>query len=236
MSISIDHVAVLVPARDEESLLPRCLRSIQFARQGLQAHVSSDVIVVSDRSLDRTRAIGTKLLGSSGVAVALEAGCVGVARAVAATLAVTRFQGIPACKFWLANTDADCEVPPTWLRDQLELASRGVQGVTGVIDVDDFREHQAHVPQRFRSTYRVHADGTHPHVHGANLGVRLDAYLRAGGWGPLRHSEDHDLWTRLRESAASLVSDASLVVVTSGRRVGRAPSGFAAALAAHNME
>ncbi len=236
MIASIDHVAVLVPARDEERLLPRCLRSIQIARQGLPAHVSSDVIVISDRSLDRTCAIATELLGSSGVAVALEAGCVGVARAVAASLAITRFQGSQACRCWLANTDADCEVPPTWLREQLELASHGVQGVTGVIEVDDFREHQPHVPQRFRSTYPIHADGTHPHVHGANLGVRLDAYTRAGGWGPLRHSEDHDLWRRLRESGASLVSDASLVVVTSGRRVGRAPSGFAAALAAHNTE
>ncbi len=233
---SIDHVAVLVPARDEERLLPRCLRSVQIARKGLPPHITSDVIVVSDRSLDRTRAIATTLLGSTGVAVALEAGCVGVARAVAATLAVRRFQGIQASRYWLANTDADCEVPPTWLGDQLELASHGVQGVTGVIEVDDFYEHQPHVPQRFRSSYQVHADGTHPHVHGANLGVRLDAYTLAGGWGPLTHSEDHDLWKRLRGSGASLVSDASLVVVTSGRRVGRAPSGFAAALAAHNTE
>jgi hypothetical protein len=229
----LQHVAVLVPARDEESLLPRCLRSLQRARAELPAHMTSDVVVVSDGSVDRTYAIAAEILGDSGLVVAIAAGRVGVARSVAGTLAASRFEG-PASHCWLANTDADGEVPSTWLRDQVDLASRGVHGVTGVIDVDDFGEHEPHVPRRFRATYTINADGTHPHVHGANLGVRLDAYLRAGGWAPLAHSEDHDLWRRLRERGAALVADASLIVRTSGRRVGRAPCGFADALAAHN--
>ena len=49
----------------------------------------------------------------------------------------------------------------------------------------------------FRETYEIRPDGSHPHVHGANLGVRADAYLRAGGWADLRTAEDHDLWRRL---------------------------------------
>ena len=235
MKRSVDHIAVLVPARDEEALLPRCLRSIEIARRALPAGVTSDVIVVSDRSLDRTCAIAKELLGASGLATQIEAGRVGVARAVAAALAATRFEGAPL-RCWLANTDADCEVPHTWLVDQLELAGRGVEGVTGVVDVDDFAEHGPLVPARFRSSYLVHADGTHPHVHGANFGVTLDAYTRAGGWAALAHAEDHDLWRRLRDVGAALVADATLVVKTSGRRVGRAPCGFAAALAAHNAE
>ena len=46
---------------------------------------------------------------------------------------------------------------------------------------------------RFRMTYQINTDGTHPHVHGANLGMRADAYLAAGGWNPLPTAEDHDL-------------------------------------------
>ena len=71
-------------------------------------------------------------------------------------------------------------------------------------------------------------------MHGANFGVRADAYLRAGGWGALETAEDHDLWGRLRDIGAIRLSSAALTVATSGRRVGRAPLGFAQALAAHN--
>jgi hypothetical protein len=90
------------------------------------------------------------------------------------------------------------------------------------------------VEERFRKSYRIEADGTHPHVHGANIGVRADAYLRAGGWMNLATAEDHDLWHRLQHQGERRLSDARLWVMTSGRRLGRAPMGFAAALAAHN--
>jgi hypothetical protein len=64
--------------------------------------------------------------------------------------------------------------------------------------------------------------------------VRADRYVDVGGWADLKTAEDHDLWGRLRRTGALLLSSSSLQVITSGRRVGRAPSGFAGALAAHN--
>ena len=168
-----------------------------------------------------------------GAVVEVHAGNVGVARAVAAQTALRRFRG-DAAHCWLANTDADCEVPATWLLDQLALAQHGYAAVAGIIDVDCFAEHLPMVESRFRMTYQVNTDGTHPHVHGANLGMRADAYLAAGGWNPLTTAEDHDLWRRLRACAVPHLSDARLQVLTSGRRAGRAPLGFAGALAAHN--
>ena len=54
------HLAVLIPARDEEKLLPRCLRSVRTARQHLPAAVTSDVIVVSDSSTDKTGKVATE--------------------------------------------------------------------------------------------------------------------------------------------------------------------------------
>ena len=158
---------------------------------------------------------------------------VGSARALAAQVALQRFQGQPQ-HCWFANTDADCEVPTTWLWDHLAIALRGVHAVAGIVDVLDFSEHLPHVAQRFRETYCIQDDGTHPHVHGANLGVRADAYVSAGGWAELATAEDHDLWGRLHAGGYARVSDAALKVVTSGRRTGRAPLGFADALAAHN--
>lgn len=103
-----------------------------------------------------------------------------------------------------------------------------MEAIAGTIDVDSFEEHDACVPRRFRSTYLLHSDGTHGHVHGANLGVRADAYLRCGGWAALRTAEDHDLWARLRANGARILPPTHVKVVTSGRRVGRAPMGFEA--------
>lgn len=227
------HIAVLIPARDEEDLLPRCLHSVLAARSRLPAAITTDIIVVADNCRDATAQIARSTLHAAGTVVCAAAGRVGLARGMAAQAALARFQG-DVSRCWLANTDADCEVPPTWLLDQLSLAQQGYAAVAGIVDVDGFTDHLPVVESRFRSTYKIHADGTHPHVHGANLGVRADAYLLAGGWNPLETAEDHDLWRRLRANAGPHLSDARLQVLTSGRRVGRAPLGFAGALARHN--
>jgi glycosyltransferase involved in cell wall biosynthesis len=227
------HISVLIPARNEEELLPRCLCSIQQARQKLPVTVTSDVIVVSDCSQDRTRIVAEGILKDSGLVLETNCGIVGSARAIAADAAVERNCG-PLNRCWLANTDADCEVPVDWLVNHLDFAERGFKAVAGIIDVDSFVEHRHWVKERFRLIYLIRTDGSHPHVHGANLGVRADAYLAVGGWSQLASAEDHDLWNRLHHEGHMRVSDATLKVITSGRRVGRAPSGFAEALAAHN--
>jgi len=233
MKQRIRHIAVLVPARDEEQLLPRCIASVVRASHALPHEITCDVIVTVDSSTDRTLELAQSMLGHYGAVLATDAGSVGVARALAAQTALSRYAGAPrTC--WLANTDADCEVPVNWLLDQLQLAESGAQAIAGVIDVDDFSDHHHTVAQRFRETYLIHPNGTHPHVHGANIGMRADVYLRAGGWSPLETAEDHDLWNRLSLFACQRHSVARLRVLTSGRRLGRAPQGFAAALAAHN--
>lgn len=228
------HIAILIPARNEEVLLTRCLRSIERARATLPARVSSDIVLVADRCTDNTLSVARRLLPSRGVAVASSDGIVGRARALAADIALSRYIG-PLSRCWLANTDADCELPFRWLADQIELAEQGVEAVAGTVSVDSFEEHPAHVAARFRETYLIHPDGTHPHVHGANFGVRADAYRMAGGWCGLSTAEDHDLWRRLKSQGSNCRSESALEIVTSGRIVGRAPCGFAGALAAHDI-
>ena len=63
------------------------------------------------------------------------------------------------------------------------------------------------------------------HVHGANLGVRADAYLRAGGFPDRPAHEDVDLVAALVASGARVVATDACDVLTSGRLVGRAPGG-----------
>src|SRR5580704_9866627 len=227
------EIAVLIPARNEEVLLAHCLDSVMRAANVLPATIAATVVLVSDSSTDRTAEIAHSLLGACGSILHTRAGTVGTARALGAAHAIGT-AGAPLSRVWLANTDADCIVPPNWLSEQLELASSGIEAVAGIVAVDSFDEHGPEVAARFRASYSIHADGTHPHVHGANLGVRADRYVEVGGWANLKTAEDHDLWARLRETGVRMLSSAQLQVITSGRRVGRAPSGFAGALAAHN--
>ena len=85
-------------------------------------------------------------------------------------------------------------------------------------------------PGRTRSPF----DGSHHHVHGANLGFRGDVYLASGGWNALATAEDHDLWNRVRECGRTLTTSTTCVT-TSHRIVGRAPHGFAADMAHLDM-
>lgn len=234
MKDQIWHMAVLIPASNEEDLVARCLESVKKARRAVLAQSSVDIILVVDRSTDRTREIGNVLLEGVGQVVETHAGIVGAARAIAALTALQRHRS--AREFvWLCNTDADSFVPRNWLRNHLALAQKGFHAVAGTVRVDSFHEHPPFVEQRFRETYLIAPDGSHTHVHGANFGVRADFYLRAGGWKSLCTAEDHELWRSLETAGARRASVSHIEVATSGRKIGRAPHGFAAALAAHDL-
>ena len=101
------HIAIVIPARDEEELLPRCLRSVQNARRMLPPYLTTDLIVVADQSTDGTFDIARELIQNNGTVVETEVGCVGAARALGARGAMERYHGAPN-RCWLANTDARC--------------------------------------------------------------------------------------------------------------------------------
>ena len=224
------HVCVLVPAKNEEELLPRCLKSILLACRQVQPYSTTDIVLCVDSSTDKTYTIGTQLLKNNGCVIEIAKECVGSARKQAALIALQRYKG-PLQSCWLSNTDADCEVPLNWLSNQLAWASKGVHGVSGTVRVDNYDEHEAGVAEIFLNNYTINPDGTHPHIHGANLGIRADVYQKIGGWFELETAEDHDLWNRLLLLNFKKISDANLYVCTSGRKIGRAPHGFANYLA-----
>jgi hypothetical protein len=132
---------------------------------------------------------------------------------------------------WLATTDADTVVPPGWLRRQLGYAGQGWDVVLGTVTVTDWAGHPPHTPAVFEARYAFGA-GPHPHVHGANLGIRASAYLAAGGFRPLRTAEDHALLAAASEAGCQVLQAADITVETSARRQARAPRGFSHALRA----
>ncbi len=233
MTTSVEwSLAVVVPARDEEMTVGPCLDALRDAVAAVRREVAAvDVVLVADSCRDATVRVATRALAGWGRVVETEAGCAGGARAAGIESVLTRHDG-RRDRLWIANTDADTLVPVGWLHQQLELARGGSVGVAGVVAVDSFDEHPAHVRPRWIAGYAGPADMPHPHVHGANLGVRADAYVEVGGFDRGPAGEDQRLWATLRAGGHSTESPRSLLVVTSGRARARAIGGFADTLTA----
>ena len=127
-------------------------------------------------------------------------------------------------QIWIACTDADSAVPVEWLRLQLHHARSGVELALGTVAPDP-QELAAGILAAWRLRHLV-IDG-HPHVHGANLGIRADTYRAAGGFQDVAAHEDVLLGIAVRATGARVISTAAGPVLTSGRTQGRAPLGMA---------
>ncbi|GAA2236283.1 glycosyltransferase [Herbiconiux moechotypicola] len=253
----IERIDVVVPARDEEDLLAGCIDALVAARDELlSAHpsVGCRVLVVldgcSDGSADIARAASARDAGIEWIEVPF--GNVGMARgagverlldpgdppspspgrATGATIG-----GVRHDRHWLCTTDADSRVPRDWLLTHLAAARSGAWLALG--RVHPAADESSPGSGTHEAWHRAHADPHARHVFGANLGVRADAYLSAGGFPRLRTSEDVGLYRAvlalgdlLPDAAGHIVDLQSGVVETSARRVGRAPDGFAAYLRA----
>jgi glycosyltransferase involved in cell wall biosynthesis len=224
---------VVVPAHDEVELISRCLESVRGAVQRAAAHGHlAHVVVVADACTDGTAHLARCLLGGWGEVLEVSEQNVGRARAQGVRRGMERLGGQPGSQVWIANTDADTAVPECWLTRQLTWASMGFVAVAGTVRVDSFAAHSPGLQERFENSYASAISAGQPHIHGANLGIRADAYVAIAGWPPVVLAEDHGLWNRLRAAGLQARSDPELVVVTSGRSVGRAPGGFADTLSA----
>ena len=216
----IEAVGVVVPAHNEETLLPACLTALR--RTARQVSVPVHLLVAADSCTDRTVAVAR---ACGALVIRLRARSVGAARAAGMAELLRWMAGTDPAAVWLATTDADTVVPPHWLRRQVAHADRGWDVVLGTVTVADWSEHPPHVPIAFAARYE-YGDRPHPHVHGANIGIRASAYRAAGGFQPLRTAEDHALLAAVAEVGCSILRADDVLVETSGRRQARAPHGF----------
>lgn len=225
----IGAVGVGIPARDEEATIEACLTAIAVAARRVAVPVV--VVVVADGCEDDTAARAGAALGPSGTVVVTGPHGVGRARAQAldAALAAT---ALPAEEVWLATTDADTVVSPTWLATQLRWAAQGYDGVAGLVGVD-WSGSDPELPGRYVASLTRGGTGPgHGHVHGANLGVRASWWRTVGGCGDGVCAEDHELWSRLARAGARTIGVDDLTVTTSARLRSRVDGGFATYLAA----
>jgi glycosyltransferase involved in cell wall biosynthesis len=227
----IRSVGVVVPAHNEQDRLPSCLASLRRAARAVRG-VPVHLVVVADASRDRTDHIARR---GGATVITTDARSVGAARAAGVREVLRRVAHLDAADVWLATTDADTLVPPCWLRDQARYANRGWDAVAGTILVADWSGHQPGTRALFHRRYGGGA-GPHGHVHGANLGFRASAYLRAGGFPAVPTGEDRALVAALAATGSRVLRTRALTVLTSARRDARAPHGFGDYLAGLDAE
>jgi glycosyltransferase involved in cell wall biosynthesis len=209
-------IGVVIPAHDEGEHIGATLHAVMQA--AVHPELGGEavlVVVVLDSCVDETGPIAA---GWGALTLPVAARNVGVARAAGANLM------LDAGARWLAFTDADTRVSADWLVKQL---AQDADVVCGSIGVEDWSPHGLRggfLREHFARTY-TDADG-HRHVHGANLGVSAEAYLRAGGFQALACSEDVALVEALKASGARIAWSAAPRVTTSARTNARARGGF----------
>lgn len=221
-------IAVVIPAHDEETLLPGALRAVAVAaRHPAVRGIEIRTVVAADSCTDATAAVA---LRAGAAVVAGTWHNAGLARAAGVAWALGREPG-DAATLWIASTDADSRVPPGWLAHQSAQAERGWEAVVGTVAVRRWPGHLGTLAALHRERYEASrpAPGqwwAHPHVHGANLGVAADAYRSVGGFPPVPLGEDQGLVDALDAAGHRVLRTAECPVTTSSRLHARASGGF----------
>jgi len=218
----VDHVVVAIPARDEEALLPACLRTVTTAAHVLlraRPGIRLSVAVALDGCTDGSAAI---VDGYDAVAVTLPGTGVGAARDAAVERGLSALDHPVEQSTWVACTDADTMVASHWLLRHVVWAERGADLVVGTAEPVGVARGDALAAWHARHQL---VEG-HAHVHGANLGVRADRWRQVGRFGHRTVGEDVDLVERVRARTDRWVATDTTRVLTSGRAHSRVQDGF----------
>lgn len=223
----IRTIGVVVPACNEAQSIGACLSALAEARGRLassSARVHVRTVVVLDRCIDATADIAATHPHVE--CVVCDAGQVGAARN-AGVRHLLDGASTDQSQTWIANTDADSVVPRDWLVEMREFAERGADLVLGTVLPQPGLP--APIGDAWHARHELRED--HPHVHGANFGIRADVYTRLGGWPDVRSGEDVLLAQRaLATGQLRIARPSTIAVLTSTRLRGRAPRGFSSYL------
>lgn len=237
----IDRVAVVIPVHNEEEYLGRALAGVEAAVVSLQLvrpGIDVGVLVVLDTCTDGSATITSTFIARNSCFSALTVSYRSVGRSRRAgnwqVLGAAADQNPDAAAgLWLANTDADSVVPDNWLVGQLGMAAAGADAVLGSVELDP----AGMTPELHSRWQAIHSfEEDHPHVFGANFGIRGSAYLVAGGFPRHPSHEDRVLAGRLRAKGFDVRATDTIRVRTSGRTNARAPQGFGAYLRILGMD
>ena len=228
-------VGVVVPVHNEQELLGSALVALEGSLALLtDSRLVCGVAIVLDSCDDASyhvaeewrRDMRRRWPVMSILVIECQSRNVGIARALGCAALLKHWTSIDATQIWLATTDADSQVPATWLSTQVRAHEAGADLWTGRVTVNDWNTYDPQTRKRWIMTYEAEE---YP-IHGTSMGFNALRYLEAGGFPHLSTGEDREMCVLLAECGARSVHDASIRVLTSARRSARAPLGFSHAL------
>lgn len=228
---------VVVPARNEEALIGSCVRALGRQRGIAPAHWQ--MLLVLDSCTDATQKVAVEAAAGLGIdleTIVVDGLGAGGARAAGMNLACARFERWGRPDGLIATTDADSQVAPDWLAQQLEASAAGAAAIGGRISLEasssrllgaeTLRRRDADHATRLTS---LMTDGPtqHPFFGGASIALTARTYREIGGMEPLADLEDEALAHRLRCNGVEIHRLDAVRVSTSARTQGRAGHGLA---------
>lgn len=209
------RISFVVPAYNEEVLLPDCLQAIraEIARTGCDA----EIVVVDNASTDRTAAVAAAVPG------------VLVVHEPVKGLVAARRAGFEASRgVLIANIDADTMIPPGWLDRVFEGFARDPK-LVALSGPHDYFDVPPHIRAFSRAFYMVgfltyafnkRVLGVGSMVQGGNFVVLRDALAKAGGFSDTFqfYGEDTDIARRMNR-VGNVDFTWKLMAKSSGRRL-----------------
>lgn len=246
------RAVVAIPVCDEADRIGACLLALA-GQSGPEAGRFAVVVFVNnsqDTTLDVINALEPSLPYRVRVLVDAEIRPpnAGWARRVAMEAGAAWLAETPnlrRSRLVLLTTDADTIVPVDWVSRNLDMIDAGYGAVAGAIALDPCEADN--LPASLRARGRLEGryeallmeltSRLSPVTHdpwprhwttsGASLAVELQAYREAGGMPELARGEDRAFVAALVAAGARVRHEPAIMVVTSGRLIGRAIGGAA---------
>ena len=254
---------VAIPVKDEEERLPVCLRALAQQRDRGGQPIPPGlvrIVVFANNCTDQSASFARKLgeswsLDIRVVEASLLPGAAhaGNARRAAMDIAEAWLEERDEASGIILTTDADSQVAPNWIAENLSAFEAGAEAVLGRIDLNGegkFLPEALHRRGALEDAYErlltelswlldpLEHDPwpNHATISGASLGVTRAAYCRVGRLPRVPLGEDKALIALLSRHDARIRHCPSVHVVTSGRTDGRAPGGVAETLRIRSRE
>lgn len=178
----MDSVSVIIAARNEEAEIRACVESVLN-----QTYSSYEVIVVDDRSEDRTAEIVREIHDPRLKVVTIRDVPPGVSGKKFALQEAVR----QAAGEILLFTDADCRVPPTWVETMAAYFDERIGFVIGFSEIRASTWFEKFQRADFLTLMMAACGsanwGVPMAASGQNLAYRKKAYEEAGGFAPILH-------------------------------------------------
>ncbi len=238
------NCAIAIPARNEATLLPRCLAALAAQTVAVENFIT---VVVANNCSDKTAEIARNFSGLRNLEIVEVAFPTGADHAGSARRAATETAATYADI--ILTTDADCVPDPDWVEAMLAAFALGVDAVAGAVSGDwNELQHQPALPLAIGKlewdylSLLAEAEAIfdpqphdpmprHAQCCGANMGITRNMLAAVGGVPALPTGEDRALIHAVKRRAGKVRHDPRPHVVASARTAGRASGGMADALA-----